>query len=133
MRGRVNAQSFGLNPLATVHPSVRGRTLVITTWIGRGLFKAAALVGAFVLIVILWWWDASLLTTAADENLRFATAAPRADPANARDDGRIAMSETKTGELLPLSPLEDEPAIENLPEPVALTREQLAAQARSEE
>jgi len=46
---------------------VRGRTFVITTWVGRGLFKAAALVGAFVLIVVLWWWDASLLTTAADD------------------------------------------------------------------
>ena len=39
-------------------------------WIGRGIFKAAALAGAFVLIIGLWLWDASLLTTAADENLR---------------------------------------------------------------
>ena len=50
---------------------MRGRTFVVTTWVGRGLFKAAALVGAFLLIVVLWWWDASLLTAAADENLRF--------------------------------------------------------------
>ena len=37
---------------------------------GRGAFKGAALVGAFVIIVAAWWWDASLLTAAADENLR---------------------------------------------------------------
>ena len=37
---------------------------------GRGVFKIAALVGAFALIVAAWWWDASLLTAAADENLQ---------------------------------------------------------------
>ena len=37
---------------------------------GRGAFKGAALIGAFVIIVATWWWDASLLTTVADENLR---------------------------------------------------------------
>jgi hypothetical protein len=37
---------------------------------GRGIFKGAALVGAFAVIVAAWWWDASLLTAAADENLR---------------------------------------------------------------
>ena len=37
---------------------------------GRGAFKGAALIGAFVIIVAAWWWDASLLTAAADENLR---------------------------------------------------------------
>ena len=37
---------------------------------GRGAFKGAALVGAFVIIVAAWWWDASLLTAAADENLQ---------------------------------------------------------------
>ena len=37
---------------------------------GRGAFKGAALVGAFVIIVAAWWWDASLLTSAADENLQ---------------------------------------------------------------
>lgn len=37
---------------------------------GRGAFKGAALVGAFVIIVATWWWDAGLLTAAADENLR---------------------------------------------------------------
>lgn len=46
------------------------RTALIAGWVGRGTFKAAALVGAFVLIVAAWLWDASLLTTAADENLR---------------------------------------------------------------
>src|SRR5260370_23215274 len=49
------------------------------------------------------------------------TAAPRPDPADARDDGRIAMSKTKVREPLELSPLDDEPASENLPEPVPLT------------
>ena len=39
-------------------------------WAGRGIFKAVALVGAFVLIIGLWLWDASLLTKAADGNLR---------------------------------------------------------------
>ncbi len=43
------------------------------------------------------------------------------------------MSETKTREPLVLSPLEDEPAIENLPEPIPLTPEQLAAQAEADE
>jgi hypothetical protein len=38
--------------------------------VGRGAFKGAALVGAFVIIVAAWWWDASLLTAAADENLQ---------------------------------------------------------------
>jgi len=42
----------------------------MATWVGRGLFKGAALVGAFVLIIGLWLWDASVLTMAADENLR---------------------------------------------------------------
>jgi hypothetical protein len=37
---------------------------------GRGVFKGAALVGAFVIIVAAWWWDASLLTAAADKNLQ---------------------------------------------------------------
>ena len=39
-------------------------------WASRGVFKALALVGAFVLIIGLWLWDASLLTKAADGNLR---------------------------------------------------------------
>ncbi len=42
------------------------------------------------------------------------------------------MSETKTREPLLFSPLEDEP-VGNLPEPIALTAEQLAAQAAAEE
>ena len=42
----------------------------MATWVARGLFKGAALVGAFVLIIGLWLWDASVLTMAADENLR---------------------------------------------------------------
>ena len=43
------------------------------------------------------------------------------------------MSETKIREPLVFSPLEDEPAIENLPEPIPLTPEQLAAQAEADE
>src|SRR5712671_7293430 len=43
------------------------------------------------------------------------------------------MTETQTRELLLLSPLEDEPAIENLPEPIPLTPEQIAAQAEADE
>jgi hypothetical protein len=31
-------------------------------WAGRGVFKALALVGAFVLIIGLWLWNASVLT-----------------------------------------------------------------------
>src|ERR1700730_4109581 len=37
---------------------------------GHGVFKGAALVGAFVIIVAAWWWDASLLTAAADKKLQ---------------------------------------------------------------
>ena len=37
---------------------------------GSGIFKAAALVGAFAIILATWWWDASLLTVAADDNLK---------------------------------------------------------------
>jgi hypothetical protein len=61
---------------------VRDKALLIATWIGRGTFKAAALVGAFVLIVALWFWDASLLTRAADENLRLIKAVTRTLPAD---------------------------------------------------
>jgi hypothetical protein len=46
----------------------------------RGTFKAAALIGAFLLIVFAWLWDASLLTTAADENLRLIKAVTRPLP-----------------------------------------------------
>jgi hypothetical protein len=57
-----------------VHPSVKGTTMLMATWVARGLFKGAALVGAFVLIIALWLWDASMLTLAADENLRLVKA-----------------------------------------------------------
>ena len=43
------------------------------------------------------------------------------------------MTETTTREPLVLSPLEDEPAVENLPEPIPLTPEQIAAQAEADE
>jgi hypothetical protein len=43
------------------------------------------------------------------------------------------MIETKTREPLVFSPLEDEPTIENLPEPIPLTPEQMMAQAEADE
>jgi len=43
------------------------------------------------------------------------------------------MTETKAGEPLVFSPLEDEPVIENLPEPIPLTPEQMRAQAEADE
>ena len=46
------------------HLILAGRTA------GRGAFKGAALVIAFVIIIAIWWWDASLLVTTADENLQ---------------------------------------------------------------
>jgi len=49
---------------------VKRQAVFVARWAGRGLFKAAALLAAFVLIVAAWLWDASLLTAAADENLR---------------------------------------------------------------
>ena len=59
---------------------MKAKALLIARWIGRGTFKAAALVGAFLLIVAAWLWDASLLTTAADENLRLIKAITRLLP-----------------------------------------------------
>jgi len=53
---------------------VGGKTMLIATLLGRGAFKAVALLGAFVLIVGVWLWDASLLTMVADENLRLLKA-----------------------------------------------------------
>src|SRR5438876_11698983 len=43
------------------------------------------------------------------------------------------MSQTTTREPLLFSPLEDQPATENLPEPIPLTPEQIAAQAEADE
>src|SRR6266851_9566962 len=43
------------------------------------------------------------------------------------------MTETKTREPLVFSPLEDEPVIENLPEPIPPTPEQIRAQAEADE
>ena len=59
---------------------VRGKALTVARWIGRGTFKAAALIGAFVLIIALWLWDASILTRAADQNLQLIKAATRVLP-----------------------------------------------------
>jgi len=46
------------------------KAMLVGSMIGRGVFKAVALVSAFVLIIAVWFWDASLITMAADENLR---------------------------------------------------------------
>jgi hypothetical protein len=43
------------------------------------------------------------------------------------------MTETTTRDPLLFSPLDDEPTAENLPEPIPLTPEQLAAQAETKE
>ena len=43
------------------------------------------------------------------------------------------MTDTKTREPRVLSPLEDEPAIENLPEPIPPTPEQMMVQAEADE
>ena len=59
---------------------VRGKALTVARWIGRGTFKAAALIGALFLIVVLWLWDASILTRAADQNLQLIKAATRVLP-----------------------------------------------------
>jgi hypothetical protein len=53
---------------------LNGKTMLIATLVGRGLFKAIALIGAFVLMIAVWFWDASLLTVAADANLRLVKA-----------------------------------------------------------
>ena len=53
---------------------MKRQAVFVARWAGRGLFKATALVAAFVLIVAAWLWDASLLTAAADENLRLIKA-----------------------------------------------------------
>jgi len=49
---------------------VDGTAILIRKWAGRGAFKGAALIAAFVIIVAVWWWNASVLTAAADENLQ---------------------------------------------------------------
>jgi hypothetical protein len=54
--------------------------MLIATLLGRGVFKAVALLGAFVLIIAVWFWDAALLTTAADQNLRLVKAVTRLLP-----------------------------------------------------
>jgi hypothetical protein len=59
---------------------VKAKLLLILTLVRRGTFKAAALIGAFLLIVATWLWDASLLTMAADENLRLIKAVTRLLP-----------------------------------------------------
>jgi len=49
---------------------MNSKAMLVGSLIGRGVFKALALISAFVLIILVWFWDASLLTMAADENLR---------------------------------------------------------------
>ena len=67
------------------------KALLIARWIGRGTFKAAALVGAFVLIIAAWLWDASLLTRAADENLRLIKAATHLLPPDLASKAESAL------------------------------------------
>lgn len=57
--------------------------------------------------------------------------ASRAYPTDAHDDGRAAVSETKTRE--PQFALPDDPPEDQLPEPVARSPEQIAAQTGAEE
>jgi hypothetical protein len=59
---------------------MKRQAILIATLVGQGAFRAAALVGAFVLIITLWLWDASLLTTAADANLQLIKAVTRLLP-----------------------------------------------------
>jgi len=49
---------------------MNSKAMLVGGLIGRGVFKAIALVTAFVLIIAVWCWDAALITMAADENLR---------------------------------------------------------------
>jgi hypothetical protein len=53
---------------------MNGKAALVGRLIGRGVFKAMAVICAFVLIMAVWFWDASLLTAAADENLRLIKA-----------------------------------------------------------
>ena len=66
---------------------MRRQAVFLATWAGRWTFKAAALVGAFVLIVVAWLWDASLLTKAADENLGLIKEVTRLVPSGLVDQG----------------------------------------------
>jgi hypothetical protein len=59
---------------------MKRQAILIATLAGRGAFKAAALIGAFVLIITLRLWDALLLTTAADANLQVIKAVTRLLP-----------------------------------------------------
>ena len=72
-------------------------------------------------------WPAWLLSGA-----RGAEPVPGDDPADAPDLGRTAVTETKIRDRLGFAPLPDEP-VDNLPEPLELTAEQIAVQAEAEE
>ena len=58
---------------------------------GHGVFKGAALVGAFLIIVGAWWWDASLLTAAADENLQLIKTITGVLPFDSGSKGESAL------------------------------------------
>ena len=60
--------------------SVRDTTTLTLLWVGRLLFKGAALIVGLMLIVAVWFWDASLLTEAADQNLNLIREATRLLP-----------------------------------------------------
>ena len=61
---------------------VKRQAILIARWTGRGVFKAIALIAAFIIIVALWLWNASVLTAAADENLRAIKAVTHVLPAD---------------------------------------------------
>ena len=67
------------------------KTMLIATGVGRGAFKAVALLVAFVLIVPVWFWDASLLMRAADQNLRLLKAATKLLPLDWASDVESAL------------------------------------------
>ena len=61
---------------------VKRQAILIARLAGRGVFKAIALIAAFIIIVALWLWNASVLTAAADENLRAIKAVTHLLPAD---------------------------------------------------
>jgi hypothetical protein len=70
---------------------IRFKRTLIPTVVGRGVFKAVALLGAFALILAVWFWDASLLTMAADENLRLMKAVTRILPLDSTSNVESAL------------------------------------------
>ena len=74
MASGIRCRPQEMNAAVLPSPNVDGKTMLIATLVGRGVFKAIALIGAFVLMIAVWFWDALLLTVAADANLRLVKA-----------------------------------------------------------